>query len=322
MGDVSVFHFTSDNSALPKPRRKAKGLKCEASTPPSASFGEPPRAAAPEKKERHAHIRVVRRPLESGVPLQPGEEYGEVAIRWCELPEDIMNLLVTKIKDMGLGSRATLTNARMVNRQWNCGINKTVNKLTCSAMDPMEGVRLAESFPLLTDLTLSKFNLGGIAGLSALPKLKSLNLWGSRIGEEEIKLLSRLEGLQSLEFGWSENLGTAGVPWEGLKPLTELKGLRVLDISELHVSGKDLAYLSVLKELRILKVASIGFPFHMESLAFLRNLKTFCVGNTTIDSNDDFQDLLISTNKGDTRGLKAGRRNKGTQCATQEVLQA
>lgn len=249
----------------------------------------------------------MRPPLVADHPIPPSSE-GDPKW-WNELPEDIVVVLVAKVKSMGHGSGATLKAMRMVNKHWNTAINQTVSTVTWSALDPSEPFRLAQKFPCVTALSLREVNHGGIAGLSAMPCLRSLNLWGTKLGEDEVAMLAKLTNLRSLELGWVQseaNVDAFQKPfvWKELQHLTSLKGLTSLDMSEMAVFSQDLQALSTLKDLRSLRVGSICRKGEDDEcdLSHFANLKSCYVGNAHISPKE-----LGALSLRFVRGVKVGR---------------
>ncbi|GMH42317.1 hypothetical protein BSKO_10236 [Bryopsis sp. KO-2023] len=304
MGSVPAFQFSSDGARASKPRRHTKGRTPAYGETLSPVFGNKKETQTQTEEVLIRRRKLVRPPVAADVPIPLKSQ--EAPKWWGELPDDIAVLLVAIVKSMGNGSGATLKAMRLVNKHWKTAINQTVNSLTCSALDPSEPFRLAQRFPCVTALNLREVNLAGIAGLSAMPNLRSLNLWGTKLGEDEVKLLSELKHLRSLEVGWIRCNVNAFQPfvWHELRHLTSLTDLTSLDLSELSVYGPDLQSLSSLKQLRTLRVGSICRAGDDDEcdLSHFSNLTSCHVGNARVNPKE-----LTELNLRFARGVKVGR---------------
>jgi Leucine-rich repeat (LRR) protein len=136
---------------------------------------------------------------------------------------------------------------------------------------------LAKLAPLKTteDLLLGQDTITGVGcrHLAALPNLRTLQLWATRVGLEAVEQVATLNQLTSLNLGNNRNItdaalerikgmknlrtlniGLTSITDEGLKNLRGLSNLTTLSVMRTTVSDNGLADLACLRKLESLNL--------------------------------------------------------------------
>ena len=112
--------------------------------------------------------------------------------------------------------------------------------------EAMQHVQHMKELRLLEMRFLRSLTANGMAHLAGLKKLKHLDLWHTKIGNDGLKHLEGLENLETLD------LTAAAVDDAGLAHLAGLKKLRELNLTENRISDAGLQHLRGLESLRVL----------------------------------------------------------------------
>jgi Leucine-rich repeat (LRR) protein len=174
-----------------------------------------------------------------------------------------VDLAYTSVSDTGLQNLAALKD---LERLYLAGCTRISR----------QGLASLPLLPRLECLDASQLNVIGVDWSAIAPKLKSLNLHGAAIGDEDLKTLTALNDLQALD------LGTTRLTDGCAKHVKSLIQLRELEIS---FSGFSLSGLKELRGLKHLTTLALGPGFTDEGcseLAVFKELTNLDLSGTTV----------------------------------------
>jgi Leucine-rich repeat (LRR) protein len=179
-----------------------------------------------------------------------------------------------------------------------CATTLAADPTTKDAMDLLDKLKAKTNLTLnpkkgkgvltMVDLSRKKVTDADLKTIAALPTVRDLNL----------------EGVVDKQVNGKPVYAKMQITDEGLKNLSAMKGLQVLDLTGTNITDEGLKYLAAMKELKTLRLANTKVTDEgMEQLTKLPKLASVALDDTAVTDTGIFalkrwkSDLNISNSK-------------------------